>query len=63
MNNDPFNAPHYDPRPRTELIERAERNYPDNHYLQDEWCRAVEVVRSTTSGWIAERLVPRKDAP
>jgi hypothetical protein len=37
----------------------AERLYPDNAYLQQEWIRAVGVVRSTKGGWKCDVPVPR----
>ena len=38
-------------RPVDPLLARAQRNYPDNDYLQREWLRAVRLVRRTTRGW------------
>jgi hypothetical protein len=46
------------PRPDP-LLARAQQNYPDSEYLQREWLRAVSVVRKTSQGWVADRLVPR----
>lgn len=38
---------------------KAAELYPDNHYLQQEWIRAVGVVRSTKGGWKCDVPVPR----
>lgn len=38
----------------------AERLYPGNAYLQEEWRRAVSVVRSTSRGWVIDRKVERQ---
>ena len=40
--------------------DQAARLYPDNAYLQDEWRRAVDVVRSTSRGWLLDRAVVRQ---
>lgn len=42
------------------LAQTAERLYPGNVYLQDEWRRAVAVVRSTRSGWLMDQKVARR---
>ncbi len=36
------------------LQARAYLLYPNNPYLQDEWIRAVGVVRSTKGGWVMD---------
>jgi len=33
---------------------RAARLWPNNEYLQREWLRAVQLVRATNRGWVAE---------
>ena len=38
----------------------AELLYPDNPALQAEWCRAVRVVRSTSTGWLLDNQVDRR---
>lgn len=46
--------------PNVDLILRAIDLYPANVYLQREWVRAIEVVRSTGVGWVldAPRPIP-----
>lgn len=44
----------------TSLDARARRLYPDSDYLQQEWIRAVGVVRKTTYGWWIERFAEKK---
>lgn len=41
----------------------AIRLWPRNHYLQAEWLRAIEVVRSTQCGWLLEPVVPQHVSP
>lgn len=41
------------------LARRAARNYPDSDHLQQEWLRAVRVVRGTKRGWVLDRKVAR----
>lgn len=43
------------------LAARAARLYPDSHYLQEEWRRAVAVVRSTSRGWLLDRPAVRQE--
>jgi hypothetical protein len=47
------------------LEARARTLYPDDRYLQQQWLRAVRLVRTTARGWLLEapplrrlRLVP-----
>jgi hypothetical protein len=42
-----------------ELIERARSLYPHSDYLQQEWLRAVTVVRESSGGWLIEVRSPR----
>lgn len=44
---------------REELIEAAQRLWPNDPRQQARWLRAVRLVRRTKSGWIAERRVER----
>lgn len=39
---------------KRQLLDRAADNFPGNAYLQGEWVRAVELVRSTDRGWVAD---------
>jgi hypothetical protein len=41
------------------LQQRAARLWPDSPALQAEWLRAVEVVRSTSKGWLLDRRINR----
>jgi hypothetical protein len=41
------------------LALRAARLWPDSPALQAEWLRAVEVVRSTSKGWLLDRRINR----
>lgn len=45
------------PKPASEW--RSIRLYPDSTYLQAEWRRAVNVVRSTKRGWILDHPVEK----
>lgn len=38
---------------------QAVRLYPESAYLQQEWMRAVGIVRRSRDGWILERKVVR----
>lgn len=40
--------------------QQAARLYPHNTVLQTEWLRAVDVVRSTTRGWVLDMFVKRQ---
>lgn len=41
------------------LDERAARLWPDSAWHRREWARAVQVVRATKRGWLADSQVGR----
>lgn len=41
------------------LIARAVELYPDSDYLQNQWLRAVAIVRATARGWLLDAPVVR----
>lgn len=45
--------------PAHPMEQRAERIYPRNPRLQQEWLRAVAVVRATTTGWVLDRPIAK----
>lgn len=49
-------GPTYRPDP---LTAQAARLWPDQPDLQRRWLRAVEIVRSTSRGWLLERAIRR----
>ena len=46
---------------RETATDDAVRLYPHSDYLQTEWRRAVEVVRSTSRGWLLDRQAVRQE--
>lgn len=38
---------------------RAIRLFPESQFLQDEWRRAVGVVRKTSRGWLLDKPVKK----
>lgn len=44
-------------------IESAMRLWPDSEYNQNEWRRAVNVVRSTSKGWVCDIKSEREEQP
>jgi hypothetical protein len=55
--DDPYTAPELDEDLR--LIARAIELYPHDDYLQNQWLRAVCVVRATARGWLLDTPVVR----
>jgi hypothetical protein len=45
------------------LEQMARELYPDNTYLQQQWLRAVRLVRTTVRGWLIDVPVLPKVAP
>ena len=43
------------------LLARAQLAYPDSDYLQAEWVRAIDVVRSTSAGWLLDSPAGRTE--
>lgn len=41
--------------PEENLVLRAMRLWPKNFAMQEEWLRAIEVVRSTRKGWLLDQ--------
>jgi hypothetical protein len=41
------------------LIGRAVELYPGDDYLQNQWLRAVAIVRATARGWLLDAPVVR----
>ena len=44
-----------------EPAERAKDLFPDSDYLQQEWQRALALVRSTERGWILDKPAQRRE--
>lgn len=49
-------------RPAADLAAHAARLYPDSPFLQAEWMRAVQTVRTTTRGWLLDNPGERRHA-